>query len=136
MTVYNVQHMSLEELEKTRAELWGTYQDAVCYTDLCEPRYKTMWGETAREAWEDLKTVELVIRGRGGRAEMSSWELEPEARNDPEAEAKQGYRICDECGGPLYHAWITGAHGLRYCAYCWSDILQEAQRGGAGGSKI
>ena len=66
MTVYNVQNMSLEELEKTRAELWGTYQDAVCYTDLCEPRYKTMWGETAHEAWEDLKVVELVIRGRGG----------------------------------------------------------------------
>ena len=142
MTVYNVQNMSLEELEKTRQELWGTYQDAVCYTDMTEhPRHKTMWGETAREAWEDLKTVELVIRGRGGRAEMAEYELEPESPHDPDARAAQIAPLrCDKCHRYLYYSWVSNQLGKRYCFECFDRLTNsdraKKQRGGAGGSKI
>lgn len=98
MTVYNLQNMSLEELEKTRAELWRIYQDAVCYSNMTEhPCHKSMWGETAHEAWEDVKVLELVIRGWGGRPILADCELklgstpctEPETRSDRAAGAEE-----------------------------------------------
>jgi hypothetical protein len=124
MTVYNVQNMSLDELYKTRAELWGIYQDACIEVDWTDGTndyaMKAIWSATAKEAWADLKVVELVIRGRGGRAAMCDWQLEPETRNDPDAARAQGGDTCEACGCKLGHGWFTSVEtGARYCVACF-----------------